>query len=29
MLVDPNGEEVVLETIYKKDANGIPLFMIL
>ena len=21
-LVDPNGEEVVLETIYKKDANG-------
>ena len=27
-LVDPDGEEVVLETIYKKDANGIPLFMI-
>ena len=27
--VDPDGEEVVLETIYKKDANGIPLFMIL
>ena len=22
MLVDPNGEEIVLETIYKKDANG-------
>ena len=21
-LVDPNGEEIVLETIYKKDANG-------
>ena len=21
-LVDPNGEEIVIETIYKKDANG-------